>query len=378
MRILITAGFFGMAIAHIVSLGLARYALVVGMMLLIFLVTRQVYIAANRAWYSVGGLLIIVGSAYPSFMYGDALSYAYVGFGVLNFLMYPIYENARLTDVHIGIIFLGLLVTLTPLGIGNRVVSIYDNPNNYSAVVFSTMYFGFLLFRGRLLPELLVFAFFTLLIFLGASRSMLGAMGIFGLLYFGQRYVLRSTFRWLMVGAFLVASLGYYSLITNDQFKLMETIQANTLSDKKERGLSHRDELFSYSLALSARQPEGYGLGMSKSALKKAYGTSISPHNAYLKVLVEGGWLSLIGFLIIIIGFFLTSTSPLATAFIFAMTIRGFFESATPFTVSLISGMLIIPMFLNEHSVERSLRITFRGAGSVPVAGAPDLSRNTD
>jgi hypothetical protein len=339
---------------------MVRYLPVVGTMVLIFLLGKHLYYAESRAWYTIGGGLILVGSAYSSILYGDALSYAYAGFAIINFFLYPIFERVRLTNVHLGIIFVFLSITIIPLGVGNRVVSIYDNPNNYSAVVFATMYFGMLLFRGRLLPQLLVFAFFSLLIFLAASRSMLGAIMVFGLLYFSQQYVLKTTFRKLMVVGFVLIAFGYYSLITDDRFKLMETIQSNTLSDKKGRGLSHRDELFNYSLELSLRQPQGYGLGMSNKALKEAYGQRISPHNTYLKIMVEGGWLALIGFGVLMFGFFLTSKSPLATSFLFALMIRGFFESSTPFTVSLISGMLIIPMFLNEWSVDRDLRLVFR------------------
>ncbi|WP_020568313.1 O-antigen ligase family protein [Neolewinella persica] len=360
MRLLLTVLFFGMALTHIISVGMVRYLPVVGTMVLIFLLGKHLYYAENRAWYTIGGALILVGSIFPSILYGDALSYAYAGFAIVNFFLYPIFERVRLTDVHLGIIFVCLCVTIMPLGVGNRVVSIYDNPNNYSAVVFSTMYFGMLLFRGRLLPQILVFAFFVLLIFLAASRSMLGAILVFGLLYFSQQYVLKTTFRKLMVVGLAVIAFGYYSLITDDRFKLMETIQSNTLSDKKERGLSHRDELFNYSVELSMRQPQGYGLGMSNTALKEAYGTRISPHNTYLKIMVEGGWLALFGFCVLMFGFFLTSTSPLATSFLFALMIRGFFESSTPFTVSFISGMLIIPMFLNEWSVDRDLRLVFR------------------
>jgi hypothetical protein len=151
-------------------------------------------------------------------------------------------------------------------------------------------------------------------------------------------------------------------LITNDQFKLLETIQANTLSHKKDRGLSHRDELFSYSLDIVEKQPGGVGLGMSKLALKDYYGEKISPHSTYLKVLVEGGWVTLAGFLVLMLGFLWTSSSPLASSFIFAMLVRGFFESATPFSLSLVSAMLIVPMFLNEHSIVPGVWLRLRGA----------------
>jgi hypothetical protein len=367
MRALMTVCFFGMAMAHLIDLDSLRYTIIVGVTALIFLAGRKVFLTSHW-WYNIGSAMIIVGSAVPSFMHGDILAYAYVLFGVLNFFLYPGFQKIELTNAHLAVIFFGLSITLIPLGFGSRIASIYGNPNNYSAVAFSTMYFGMLLFRKQLLGQLCILAVFGVLIFLGASRSMLGALLLFAMLYIGQRWILHTTFRKAFILAFAVAAVGYYTLITNDRFKLMETIQANTLSDKKDRGLSHRDELFNYSLEIIDKQPEGVGLGMSKLALKDYYGEKISPHNTYLKVLVEGGWVTLAGFLVLMFGFLWTSASPLASSFIFAMLVRGFFESATPFSLSLVSAMLIVPMFLNEHSIVPGaiLRMQKTGAEAPP------------
>lgn len=367
MKALITAGFFAMAVAHLPELSIFRYALVIAITALVFLVGRRVYLT-DYWWYNLGGAMVLVSSALPSILYGDSLSYAYVGFGVLNFLLYPVFEKIELSDTYLAAIFGGLLLTVIPLGLGNSVVSIYQNPNNYSAVTFSTLYFGMLLFRKRLAPQLMVLSLFTVFIFLGASRSMLGALLLFAGLYYGQRFILRTILRRVLIASFAVFAFGYYSLITSDQFKLLEIIQSNTYSHKKERGLSHRDDLYKYSMDLADKQPEGYGLGMSKQALEPYYGEKISPHNTYLKVLVEGGWVALVGFLVITLGFLLTSQSQLATSFIFALLIRGFFESATPFSVSLVSGMLIIPMFLNENSIRVAHRLVQKPSdGNQPI-----------
>ncbi len=354
-----TAAVFAMATAHVVTLGNARYLPIIVVLGLIVVLGKRIYLPADRWWYQLGCGLFILASAVPSFLYGNKLAYAYVAFGILNFVTYPIFERIRLTNLHLLIILAGLTLTLVPLSVGRRVVSLYGNPNNYSAVVFSTMYFGMLLFRGRLLLQLGVLAVFSYLIFIGASRSMLGAMGVFALLYFGQAYLLRRTLKWVLVAGFLVTSFGYYSLITSDEFRIMETIQANTYSDKRERGLSHRDALFYQSLKLVGERPTGYGLGMSNTALRDRFGEQISPHNTYLKVAVEGGVLALVGFLVLILGFWLSSTSPLASSFLFALMLRGFFESATPLSLSLISGMLILPMFLNERTVRTGYRLRF-------------------
>jgi len=345
-----------MAAAHVVSLGLARYFPIVGLLLLLLVLGRKVYLPPDRWWYPVGCLLFLIPAGLSSMLHGNTLSYAYVLVGALNFLLYPVFERVKLTNVHLGIILSGLFLTIIPLSVGKTVASIYDNPNNYSAVVFATMYFAMLLFRGKWLGQLLTVAVFSYLIFLGASRSMLGAVLGFALLYFLQVRILKRTLRYAMILGFAVASVGYYSLITSDEFKILEVVQAGTVSHKKASGLSHRDELFEQSLELVRERPAGYGLGMSKDALKERFGESISPHNTYLKIAVEGGVIALVGFLVLIFGFWLSSNSPLASSFLFALMIRGFFESATPLSLSLISGMLIIPMFLNETTVVTGYR----------------------
>lgn len=357
MKWLLTLTFFCMALAHVVRFGLPRYFPLVGVLGLVLFLGKKVYLPLGRWWYSVGCLLFLGASGAASIRYGNTLSYAYFGMGIVNYFLYPLYERARLTNLHLGVVTSLLLVSCIPLGFGDTLKSVYDNPNNYSAVVFSTMYLGLLLLRGRLLWQLLLYALILTLIFLGASRSMLGASLIFGLLYFGQAYVLRRTLRLLLVGGFVISAVAYYSLITNDQFRLMETIQANTVGRKSDRGLSHRDELFFQSFELLKDRSTGYGLGMANQALEKKFGQHISPHNAYLKITVEGGWVALLGFLVLIVGFWLTSQSPLASSFLFALMIRSFFESATPLSLSLISGMFIIPMFLNETSVEKGYRL---------------------
>ena len=346
------------------SLGTARYFPAVILLVLVFVLGRRVYVPVGRGWYAIGCLLYLLPAGVASIAYGDTMSYAYVVFGLLNFLLYPIFERAKLTNLHLLLILVGLGITIIPLGVGNRVVSIYDNPNNYSAVVFATMYIGMLLCRGRFWLQVGVLIAFATLIYLGASRSMLGAILIFAVLYFGQAYIFKRVFGGLIVAAFVLSSFGYYSLITSDEFRMMETIQSYTPSDKAGKGLSHRDQLFSQSMGLIAERPMGYGMGMSNQALKERYDVDISPHNTFLKIGVEGGVIALAGFIILVVGFWWTTASPLAASFLFAMMVRGFFESSTPMSLSLISGMLIIPMFLNELTVTTGYRLAIFGSGA--------------
>ena len=77
-------------------------------------------------------------------------------------------------------------------------------------------------------------------------------------------------------------------------------------------------------------------------------GETLSPHNTFMKVAVEGGWSAMVGYGILLLGMLYKCRSVLASSFVIAMSLRALFESSTPFTLSLVSAMLIVPFFLNE------------------------------
>lgn len=352
MRLLMLVALLGMMLAHIDLVGMARYLLVVPALVFFFVIGKKVYVT-GELWYNIGGALVLAGMIPGSLLHGDTLSYAYVLFGFMMFFFLPVLKNGIVDDGTLGLFLLILGLTIIPLGYrGDRLYSVYVNTNNYCGVVLCSLYFAFLFFRDQPRWQIVTGLVGLLLIILGGSRSIFGAWFIFTGLYWVQRYVLKTVLRRSLVLGFLLMCFGYYSLVTDDRFKLVETIQQNKLSEKNERGLSHRDELFYISMDVAEDYPEGVGLGMSNYYIEDEIGLALSPHNAYLKILLEGGAVMLVGFLIIMLGFLWTNTtSPLASSIIFALLFRSLFESATPFTVSLISSMFILPMFLNERTV---------------------------
>ncbi|MEO0731315.1 MAG: O-antigen ligase family protein [Bacteroidota bacterium] len=351
MKWLLGLTLLSMAVPHLGNLGLFGYLPVIGCLGLILFLRKRVALY-DALWYNLGGGLCLLGMLIGSVQNGGLVSLAYVAFGVLLFFFYPLLRGRGLERYVLKIVLVCLLLTLIPLGFNAEgLVSIYDNPNNYSGIALSVLYLGVLTLyrsRGR---QLLLFCLMAVLIFLGASRSILGAVAIFGVLYFLQRYVLRRTLKWGFVVGFSALCFAYYSLITDDRYQLLSTIQSATVSEKKNKGLSHRDQLFTISLGIARDYPEGVGMGRSNQVIGERYVYPYTPHNTFLKALVEGGVIMLLGFCILLIGFLVTSNSPLATAFIFAFILRGLFESSTPLSISLISSMWIIPMFLDEESV---------------------------
>lgn len=343
----------GMMVAHLGVFELARYVLVIPGIMLFYVMFKKVYVP-HEPWYVIGGGLIVAGMVPGTLLHGNTLSYAYVLFGLLNFFFLPAFRNRIVDTVMVKAFLAVLLITLIPYALENgRAASIYENSNNYSAVGLCALYFAFLGFRGQTGWLLLLIAWFAGIFLVGGSRSTIAAYAIFLLAYWLQTGVFKTVFRFTLVVGMIAVGIGYVTLVTDDRFKLVEAIQQNELSEKNERGLSHRDELFAYSLEIVDDHPWGVGQGMSKYYIEEKMGLQLTPHNTFLKILVEGGWLMLAGYVIVLLGFFLTSQSALASSFLLAMFFRGLFESATPFTVSLVSMMLILPMFLNERTVVR-------------------------
>ncbi len=360
MKPLLVLAFFAMAFVHLGLYGELAYVPITACLLLLLILSKKLYLT-DAAWYNAGALLIIAGTLIGSIAHGTAVSFAYVFFGLLNFFIYPLFQRRIITDGMLTIVFFCLLPTLIPLGMNaGKAVTIYGNANNYCAVTYCVLYFGMLRYRDNLRAQVPIFLLFLGLIYLGGSRSMLGATLLFGAAYLLQTRILHVQFRRIAFFGVVLMCIAYWSLVTTDRFGLMETIQEYTFTPKKERGLSHRDELVVVSLNIIADYPEGVGAKMSPIYVRQRYPESMTPHNTFLKILVEGGWVMLIGYLILIGGFFLTSTSPLATAFLLAMIIRGLFESSTPLALSLVSEMLVIPMFLHERTVSPE-RFKFAG-----------------
>lgn len=351
-----------MAFVHLGLFGELAYLPVTACLVMMLILSKKIYLSPAW-WYNAGALLIILGTTIGSIVHGTIISLTYIFFGLLNFVIYPIFQQRLVNDGMLAVIFYGLAVTLVPFGMDNgKAVTIYGNPNNYCAVTYCVLYFGMLRYRNDISAQSVIFSIFFLFIYLGGSRSMLGTMLIFGTAYLIQTRILHVQFRRVAFFSVVIMCLAYWSLVTTDRFHLMETIQEYTFTDKKERGLSHRDELVVVSLAIIADYPEGVGAKMSPVYVGQRHPESLTPHNTFLKILVEGGWIMLAGYIILIGGFFLSSNSPLATAFLLAMVVRGLFESSTPFAISLLSEMLVIPMFLYERTVNRE---RFRFAGVI-------------
>lgn len=371
MREIICLALLGMALPQMGNLGMLGYFPVIACLLTIFVLNKKVY-RSGHLWYEVGGRLCLAGMAIGSVLNGNSVSLAYVFFGILLFYFYPVFQQRGIERYALKIVFGLLVLSVFPTSLNEYGIDhVYENPNNYSGIVLCTMYLGLVVYYDSWWRQVGIYVAAVGLVYLGASRSVFGAVLVFGLLYFAQRYLLKTNLRAILVVAVGFLFVAYYTLITDDRFKLLEAVQQTTVSEnKKERGLSHRDALFYISLDIARDYPEGVGMGQSNKEIGRRYEYAYTPHNTFLKALVEGGWIMFAGLIILVVGFLLTNQSFLASSFLFALCIRGLFESSTPFSISLISSMLVMVMFLDEKSVKQLPDISISLPGRKPSGTA--------
>jgi len=128
------------------------------------------------------------------------------------------------------------------------------------------------------------------------------------------------------------------------------------LLDNTEKGsnLTGRDQLFSVVRAGVENFPLGVGFGNSNAYIYEHLGKTLSPHNSYLKVILEGGWGFFVGFLILTVMLLVGLNNKISVVFFIAYLIKLMFESMIPFTSSLISVIYLLPYFLGVNENEDS------------------------
>ena len=332
------------------DLGNLRYVVIAPILALILIVSKNVYRISSYS-FNIGAALYFGGGLIATVLHGDLRSFTYLPFIVLNIALLPLFGKIRFTTTQIGILAAYFMFTLCFLPGSTPARFIYGNENNYATVAMCASYLALLATKRSLLYQIPVALLFTFFAFASQSRTQLAATILMLTLYFLQR-LLGTTFRYITVAILLVIGIAYISLMLGDPLGIIEFVQSVTVGSKAYRGLSYRDVLLFSSLSVLENFPLGVGWGRSGYALEPYTGLQLSPHNQFIKVAVEAGWLAFIGYLVMLFGFVARRATPLSASFLVAVSVRGLFESATPFTLSLISVMLVLPFFLNEQNVD--------------------------
>ncbi len=98
----------------------------------------------------------------------------------------------------------------------------------------------------------------------------------------------------------------------------------------------------------------GIGFGASNNFIYSLIKENHSPHNIFINLYLEGGYLFLLTYIYATIVFYLKSKTNITKAFIIAINVRLFFEAGFPFGISLQSALIFLPFFIEKLILKSS------------------------
>lgn len=268
---------------------------------------------------------------------------------VMEFL----YKNKLSVSFSFIIIIFLLIVSSVPIydSYSHGLMSIFGNANTLS-IVLCLPFFLLLNIKEKISFPLysILFLYIIVLMIMTNSRSQYLFLMIFISLSLVSKVV--SVARLKKIGLFGVffVSIMYVLLMYGE---LNNYLSALIGWSEKGINLSGRDDLFRTVVLAINENPFGIGFGESNSYIYSVLGKGLSPHNSFLKILLEGGWLFFFVFLIVLFLLIKGMSKAYNIIFFFSYVTKLLFESMIPFTPSLISMLFVLPYFLDEMNSTR-------------------------
>lgn len=280
----------------------------------------------------------------------NIVSITYVIGMVVNLIIY----NSVLRNIsHKGlkvIFFILIMASLFPMyELGNiRPAAFFGNNIGLSLILFFASYLLLLLWKKKTFI-LIMLSIITYYIFLAGSRGGIVAFASLLLFYiFFSRYNNKKALYFVLASMILFFSFIIYLYYTPFSLAYIDRLVGIKFYERSLLTSAQREDLFSTCLEESLRRPFGLGLGLSSEYIASTGLTGSSPHNAYMKMALEGGWLFLLSYLVLFFMVVSNARYPVTRAALCAFGIRVFFEIGTPFGFSLASGLLLLPYFIER------------------------------
>lgn len=249
-----------------------------------------------------------------------------------------------------AIFFILIMASLFPISDPGdiRPAALFGNCVNLSLILFFASYLLLLLWKKKAFI-LIMLSIIAYLVFSAGSRG--GIVGFASLLLFYiffSRYDNKKALYLVLASIILFFSFIIYLYYTPSVLAYIDGLVDINFHGRSLFTSAQREELFISCVEESLRRPFGMGLGLSSEYISFTGSTASSPHNAYTKMLLEGGWLFLLSYLALFFMVVSKSRYPVTRAALCAFGIRAFFEIATPFGFSLVSGLLLLPYFIER------------------------------
>lgn len=277
-------------------------------------------------------------------------------YSVIILLSIIVYSNLSLLDLNIkylsyGAMFLIVAFLLHPSIIDRSLPfqSYFKNPNSLAGAYF------FLFFiieltgtkRIRILNGVLFLPVYVISI---TSRALLLGFIVYYTALFLSKFRLRNIF---VVFAVVVLALFMVFYIFPENKALISLLEFFNLNNTTVFGSNilygaHREELWRVAVLENPSSAFGIGFGNSNEFIQNMLDRNLSPHNTFINLYLEGGFLLVITYIFATVMFYIYSKTAITKSFIIAVNVRMFFESGFPFGISLQSAMLFLPYFIDK------------------------------
>lgn len=336
-------------------LGFSRYGLF--LILVALLIAFRKNVVTNKdIFYNFGFAVYLLGAVVSTMGTMSLASIQYILIFLISYWMYNSIFKYGIKGSHIRSLCVFFILTMcVPIYDDGMYTSIYFNSNTLGSVALVTTYLILLSYDKKPFLKALLIAICLLFLYISESRGQLGAC--LALLSFSFAFVrfpiVRKQYRKI---SFIVCAsiITVYVVLIEFQYGVMLDLILQFSPERKQFVLlSYRDILYFASKEIISEYPLGVGFGNSGEYIAEYMnGEKLSPHNAFLKIFVEGGWIAIIGYLILLLNWIAKSKSPLSSAFVIAIVIRSLVESATPYGASLVSMAMILPYLLTENQIK--------------------------
>jgi len=283
----------------------------------------------------------------------NSRSLTYVLGFIINIIIYNnIFKYISLKHFKIFFIFLFLTI-FYPIHNGNQLCSIYGNSNALGMILLCLFYFLLLLWEDKIFI-IFVSIILSYILLLTGNRSGIISFAVLIVIYFINKKFnkIYTYLLFLILLSGVIFYLAYCVITANNLLYQMDIKYYN----RNFLYASQRDTIIKAAIPEILKKPFGLGFGCIDPSAMKEFGIKVtSPHNAYLKMGLEGGLLFLIAYIFLILQAIRKAEYPVTVAMLIAFSIRVFFDIATPFGYSIISALLIAPYYIERGIKQQRL-----------------------
>ncbi len=276
---------------------------------------------------------------------------------VIGMIIYPLLSNLEidLKIVSVTAFILSILLLLHPdilgvIGTPYQFKSYFANPNSL-AVVYLLLFFLIELTGNKKIKLLNILLILPIYILTIKIRGLLLSIIIYYIILTASKVKNLNAIIITFITIALSLLLLFY-VFPNHKIILsiinLLNLQNTHLFGSNLLYSAGRNTLWQTAVIKNPNPLYGIGFGASNNFIYSLIKENHSPHNIFINLYLEGGYIFLLTYIYATIVFYIKSKTNMTKAFIIAINVRLFFESGFPFGISLQSALIFLPFFIER------------------------------